>query len=491
LTGGAAPAAKPAAASPKVAVATEATPEEAAAEAEPAEPPQPNEVAAAEPPAEAEMDPELAALLQQIEGGAAPAAEAPPAEEMDPELAALLQQIESGTPMETPSPPPEAAAPAEEMDPELAALMQQLESGAEVPPPAPPAEAPAPAAEEMDPELAALMQQLEAGGTEGPPTEPATEAPASAAEEMDPELAALMQQLETGSEVAPPAPPVEAPAAAAEEMDPELAALMKQLETGAPDEAVAAAPASSPEPAPEPDLQAEIDSLGGLAALEALGWPTFAPVFTQDQERLVRLLRKRTTNKAVEKEVADLAKKCGGYAALAGDGIRPDQPLHIRLQKLRDFKKVQDADQLLHDEDLLSLAGDYGASMKKVTDPRARAELLAQVRDHHQWAGDARNAGLAAALEGCPFKERRQAQLEQQLTALGGDSAFAALKAAHPAGLPARATADHKVALLQTSREYTRLGGDDRFAGQVGGDPQVVALTVKLEQLKTVLAARE
>jgi type VI secretion system ImpB/VipA family protein len=103
------------------------------------------------------MDPELAAMLQQLEGTSAsseaPSTEAAP--EMDPELAALLKQVEGSPPAEE-APAASSEAPAEsspEMDPELAALLKQLEESTPAP-----EEKPAP---EMDPELAALLKQLE------------------------------------------------------------------------------------------------------------------------------------------------------------------------------------------------------------------------------------------------------------------------------------------------------------------------------------------
>jgi hypothetical protein len=581
LTGGAAPPPPAPKAAAKAEAPEGAADEAPAAEAPSEEAPPPEEAAAEAPPAaeaaaEPEMDPELAALLQQIEGGtpgeAAPAPEAPPAEEMDPELAALLAQIESGTPPETPpAAAPEAAPPAppaEEMDPELAALLAQIEGGAPAATPeAPAAEAPpepaAPPAEETDPELAALLAQIEEGEPSAPAAAaaeapPAAEAPSPPAEETDPELAALLAQIEGGEPAAPAAQPAPAEQPRAQEMDLELAALLHQLEGGEA-AASAAAPAAEPEPTaapapavpagetvdpelaallqqldggtetppaapaaaePEPaaaaepagatdpelaalmqqietgapaapDLQEQIDALGGAAALEALGWPTFAPAFTADKERLLRLLQKSITNKTVEKEVADLAKKCGGYATLAGDGIRADLPLGERLRKLRDYKKVLDADRLLADQDMLAMADAYGASVKKAATPAARSELLAQVRDYDKWAADARNASAAAALDGCPFKERRQVQLEQQLKVLGGDEAFTALRAAHPAGWAAKVAGDQKVAALKAAKDYAKAGGDEAFAATVGGDAAAVPLAVKLEQLKTVAAARE
>jgi predicted component of type VI protein secretion system len=534
LVGGAAPEAPPESEAPAEAEAespaeeiSDAPSEEAAVDETPAA-----------PAAEEEMDPELAALLKQMESPAAeapPAEEAAPAEEMDPELAALLKQIEGGDSAEA-APAPAADAPAEEMDPELAALLQQIEGGdtAEAAPAAA-AEAPAaeaPASEETDPELAALLNQLESteASAEAPaPAEAAPEAtPAETppAEEIDPELAALLQQVEggdTAAEAPPePAPPPAEPEPAAEEMDPELAALLQQLDGGeaeapaAPEKpapkappaaqapAAPAPPAATAPPAPkapappappatpvDPELLEEFESLGGADALTALGWPAFAPAFVADLKKMIRYLRKDTKNKPVEKEVADLVKKCGGYDTVKNDGVRPDMPVGQQLTKLRDIKKMVDVDKFLRDEDVLAMAEAYGANLKKVTNLKAKGELLAQVKDYDKWARDARNTDAAAALDGLPFKERRQAQLEQQLESLGGDKAFTALQANHPRDLTAKSSLDDKIAALRADKEYTKLGGDATFVKKVGNDPKTTSLVAKLEQLKAVQAASE
>jgi hypothetical protein len=530
LVGGPAPAParaqaeKPAqAVAPEEAAASDETPtEDAPAEQAPAEAPaedpelaalmeqldEPPATASA-PPAEAEVDPELAALMKQLEsGGETPAA--PPAleeEPMDPELAALMKQLEGGDqPAE--SPPVESApaahpAPEEEpMDPELAALMKQLEGG-DQPTESPPDESaaaapPSPEEEPMDPELAALMQQLEEGdqSPEAPPAEPAAPAPA-AEEPMDPELAALMQQLEA-SEQPTEAAPAAVAAPAGEPMDPELEALMKQLEGGdqvAPEagaeskQAVVAVPRQAP--GPPPALQAEIDRLGGRKVLDDLGWPVFAPAFMSDGERLVRILKKKLKNKAVEKEVADLVKKSGGYGSLANDDIRPDMGLNTQLAKLRNVRQALEFDALLKNDDLIAMADAYGANLKKVALLKAKSDLLGQVREYDQWARERGNAEMAAALDGCPFKERRQAQLAQQLKAQGGDAAFNAAVAAHPAGIDAKATPEAKIALLKTLKAYDKLGGDALFVEKVGNPSRETPLQTKLEQLKAVLAAAE
>jgi hypothetical protein len=385
---------------------------------------------------------------------------------MDPELAALLNQLESpetpaeAAPADAAPAETEAAAPAtEEMDPELAALMQQLEGGdtaAEAPvESAPPPAEPAPASEEMDPELAALLQQLDGG-------EAATEAPAA------PE---------------PPAP--KAPPAAKAPVAPEPPAPKAPPAAKAP---AAPAPPASPV---DPALMEEFESLGGVDALTALGWPAFAPAFVADIKKMIRYLRKDIKNKPVEKEVADLVKKCGGYDTVKNDGVRPDMPLGQQLIKLRDIKKMVDVDKFLRDEDVLAMAEAYGANLKKATSVKAKSDLLAQVKDYDKWARDARNADAAAALDALPFKERRQAQLEQQLESLGGDKAFAAIQAAHPRDLTAKSSLEDKIAALRAEKEYAKLGGDATFAKKVGNDAQATSLITKLEQLKAVQAASE
>ncbi len=118
-----------------------------------APPPSP---AAEEPPTATEESSDEAPPAE--EETASPAAEEAPASEPpaeaaaeDPELAALLAQLESGAaetpPGETPPEEVPAAEAAEEMDPELAALLQQLEQPAEAPAAETPAEAEAPPAE--------------------------------------------------------------------------------------------------------------------------------------------------------------------------------------------------------------------------------------------------------------------------------------------------------------------------------------------------------
>ncbi len=317
-------------------------------------------------------------------------------------------------------------------------------------------------------------------------------------------MAALLQQLESGAEPAAepePAPAAEPesepaaeaspePAAATEEVDPELAALLNQLESG--DEHASATPAETgPTDDPSAALQAEIDDLGGAAALEKLGWPVFAPAFMSDLPRLLKILKANSKNRAVEKEVADLVKKCGGYPALAPDGIRADLALNVQLAKLRELRKAMDADAILKNLELADMAEAYGANLKRLPSPKAKSDLLSQVREYDKWASDGRNTDLAASLDGCPFKERRQAQLEHQMNALGGSTAFAEALKAHPANLDGKTAADIKVAVLKALKEYNKLGGDAAFVSKVGNDPETTPLLTKLEQLKTVTAAQE
>ncbi len=120
-----------------------------------------NEEPADEPETSAEEsggDDELAAMLAQLEGGAAePAAESEPASEgMDDELAAMLASLEGGGD-EAPA-TGEAKEEEPAMDDELAAMLASLEGGGDE----------EPAKEEEDDELAAMLKQLEGGDEEKP-----------------------------------------------------------------------------------------------------------------------------------------------------------------------------------------------------------------------------------------------------------------------------------------------------------------------------------
>jgi hypothetical protein len=238
-------------------------------------------------------------------------------------------------------------------------------------------------------------------------------------------------------------------------------------------------------------LPSEIEHLGGRKSLDDLGWPTFAPAFLNDTQRVLRILNGHITNKAVEKEVAELVKKSGGYQTLAADDVRDDMGLNTQLHKLREIRDALDADKVLKNEELAAMAEAYGANLKKIPTLKAKSDLLAQVRDYDKWASDARNADMAAALDGCPFKERRQAQLGQQLKGFGGDAAFAEALKAHPAGLNDKSPVETKITVLRALKEYTKLGGDAAYLQTVGNDPAATPLTTKLEQLKAVQAAAE
>jgi hypothetical protein len=459
------------------------------------EPPAAEESAPPAPAPAEEGDAELQALMQELEAGAAepepaavPAAEEAPADEgLDPEVAALMQQL-GGEPSTEPAPAPEPETPApaaavEEMDPELAALMQQLggEPSAETaPPPEPESAAPAAETEETDSELAALMQQLGGETSAETPPEPEAPAPAPVLEETDSELAALMQQLggEPPAETAPEpeAPP---PAPAEEEMDSELAALMQQLEE----------PSAAPEPEPDPVRQ-QIEALGGLEGLDALGWPTFARSFADDLPRQLRLLQGRTRNRAVEKEVRTLVKQCGGYAAVASEGITPELGLNDQLQRLRAFRAARQRATALADPELLLMAAAYGAGLNSQKSDDARVELLLHVEDYDRWASDARNLDAAAGLDGRPFEQRRQVQLEQQLQFFGGEQTYRAHLATHPQDGDPRAPLAQKVSALRALRGYNWLGGDAAYTEKVGPNG-AEPLPVRLEKLKAVVSAHE
>jgi hypothetical protein len=366
------------------------------------------------------------------------------------------------------------------MDPELAALLKQMEgSGPEeaaAAEPAAPAEpAPAePAPAEEDPELLALLQQLEGDAAEAE----AVAAQPPAEEALDPELAALMQQLEGEAPAEASPPPAEPEAApAAEETDPELAALMQQLE------------ASPAEPSADP-LRAQVEALGGLAALDDLGWPTFASSFAEDLPRQLRLLQGQVKNRAAEKEVRELVKKCGGYPALASEGVTPQMGLNAQLKRLREIRATRERAAALTDQELLQMATAYGARLKSQKTDDARVELLLRVKDYDRWASDARNADAAAALDGAPFEERRQVQLEQQLKFFGGEQAYSNQVARHPQDGDAKAPLDRKVSVLRTLRDYNWLGGDAAYAEKVGQDG-AEPLAVRLEKLKAVVSAQE
>jgi hypothetical protein len=473
----------------------------------------------AAPPAEEPMDPELAALLAQLEGGTAEEAAPPPEEEaMDPELAALLAQLETpDTAAAEPAAeetPPAPEQPAEEMDPELAALLGQLENDT------PSEETPAtetPAAEEVDPELAALLAQMEGGPSEDPAAEEQVAAPTEepAAEEVDPELAALLAQMETGT---PEEPPAESPAT--KEVDPELAALLAQAGGDMPPEPApeepAAAPAEEPSaeamdpelaallgqleetpsdtaaPATDGDIASQVEILGGLTALEDLGWPMFVPAFAEDFPRQLHILQHIQKNQAAGKEVENLVRKCGGYSALAAEGISPEMGLNEQLQRLRPLHEAREGQKLLTDPEVAAMARAYGASVRSLKTDDDKIEMLRKVIDHDAWAADPRNLDIVNALEGTRFAERRQVQIQQQLDKLGGESAYKEWVRAHPEDDVPSATLEQKTALLKTLKEFNRLGGEavylDRAAGAA---PGVETIARKLEMLKAALAATE
>jgi hypothetical protein len=305
----------------------------------------------------------------------------------------------------------------------------------------------------MDPELAALMAGLEGGTT--PTEEPAAEA---APDE-------------------PAEPPAEAPAE--EPFDAELAAMMAELGGG--DEAAAAAPATD-----QADTSAQIEALGGTAALEDLGWPVFVPSFAEDIGRQLQILQNGSRNKAVEKAVADLVKKCGGYEAVAEHGITPDQGLNAQLAALRQVKQQRD----LNDPEVQAMARAYGANLRLPKTDEDKFNLLSQLRDFDKWASDPRNLDAVNALDGTRFAERRQVQLEQEFAKLGGDSALDEWLTDHPLDAVSTTTLESKVALLKGLREYKFLGGDAAYlqdaAGSTGGED---ALAAKLEKLKAIRAA--
>jgi hypothetical protein len=437
---------------------------------------------AAAPPARATAPPAVSVGLAAADGQApaeeatangeatAPAATeeaAAPAEEaLDPELAALLGQLDQPA---AAAPPAAAPPPEEAMDPELAALLDQLDQPAAEPPPA----AAPPPEEAMDPELAALLGQVD---------QPAAEPPPAAApppeEAMDPELAALLGQLDQPAAAAPPAagPPAE------EAMDPELAALMAQLETGTSTPAEAAAPE---------ELPAQVEALGGQSALEALGWPMFVPAFAEDLPRQLDILQNQHTNQAVAKEVADLVKKYGGYPALQAEAVSPDQGLNEQLARLRQIKKDRERQAVLRDPEIEAMARAYGASLKSCRTDEDKIELALKLKEYDRWASDARTMDLAAALDGTPFRERRQAFLEQQLQALGGDSAHEEWVAAHPEDGGGDSSLEEKVALLRLLREFNRLGGQDAYLEKAAGtSARPDSLAARLEMLKAVLACQ-
>jgi hypothetical protein len=296
------------------------------------------------------MDPELAALMAQLEGGGeTPPSDTPPpeeptpaAEEMDPELAALMQQLEGSAEELAPVPEPSAEATVTEgeLDPALAELMSQI-GWDDVP--APPADL-RPAMQQMDPEPAALMGDLEAGPADVPPAPEVAPAESPAAE-MDPDLAALMAQLDGGATAPPPeAPLADEPGPGEGAMDPELAALMSGVDTQPLPTEDFAAPAT--------DLAAQVEALGGLAALDDLGWPTFARSFREDLPRQLRILQGRLPNRTVAKEVETLLAQLGGYAALVAAGIMPALGLNALLARLRAVKAAPDPQPLPTDAEL-------------------------------------------------------------------------------------------------------------------------------------------
>jgi hypothetical protein len=185
-------------------------------------------------------------------------------------------------------------------------------------------------------------------------------------------------------------------------------------------------------------------------------------------------------------------RKCGGYAALQGQGITASQGLNQQLERLRQVKEEHDRQQLLSDPEAAAMAKAYGASLRILKTDDEKARLLRQLKEFDAWASDARNLSTAEALEGAKFAERRQVQLQQQLDKLGGDKAYQQWVAEHPADAGPGATLEQKVAVLKSLKEYQHLGGEaayrDRAAGTAGAD---VPLARKVAMLKAVLEATE
>jgi hypothetical protein len=240
------------------------------------------------------------------------------------------------------------------------------------------------------------------------------------------------------------------------------------------------------------DLKAQVEALGGLAKLDSLGWPVFVPAFAEDYGLQLYILEAGRTNASVDREVAELVRKCGGYVTLANQGVTPEMGLNLRLEALRRIKQLRDQRKVLNDPELNALAMIYGADLHSLSNDTERLELLTQVKDHHRWTSDSRNRDAVNELEGKVFFERRQVQLTREFAGMGGANAYERWIADHPADSVPDDAMETKLALLRSLREYNRLGGEEAYrreaAGRGGAE---VRLSIKLAQLKAIRAINE
>jgi hypothetical protein len=194
----------------------------------------------------------------------------------------------------------------------------------------------------------------------------------------------------------------------------------------------------------------------------------------------------------VAKEVQSLVRKCGGYEALSAAGISQKQGLNAQLQSLRQLKEKRDREQLLADPEAAAMAKAYSANLRILKSDADRIDTLLRVKDYDGWASDPRNLDMANAFEGTKFAERRQAQLQNQYTKLGGDPVYQEWIEAHPVDQPPDAVLEQKVTLLKALKEFNRLGGEDAYLTRAAGPaPAQETLVRKLEMLKAILSAGE
>jgi hypothetical protein len=249
------------------------------------------------------------------------------------------------------------------------------------------------------------------------------------------------------------------------------------------------------EPAPQEnggDLQAQVEALGGLARLDSLGWPVFVPAFAENFGLQLHILRAGRTNAAVDREVADLVRRCGGYTALSDQGVTPEQGLNVRLEALRRIKQLRDQRKALNDPKLRVLARTYCADLHCLKNDAERFELLTQLTDHDRWISDPRNQDSAKAFEEKAFSERWQFQLTREFCALGGATAYDRWITEHPADSVKDDVLEAKLTLLRILRDYSRLGGEEAYRREVAGRSGMqVPLSTKLAQLKAIRAIQE